>query len=124
MKENRGESHRTVSDHEASKQEMLKKFDANRDGKLSARENIALKKAVKKQQEQAKAEFLAKNDLDGDSKLSKEELKGAREEQKQELLNMFDTDNSGQLKGEERDKARNWLRENRPFIGILLSQKP
>ncbi|MFO1492089.1 MAG: EF-hand domain-containing protein [Kiritimatiellia bacterium] len=61
---------------EERKEEVLKKFDANGDGKLDDTERAAARKAA----EERRAEFIKKFDTDGDGKLSPAELRNARED--------------------------------------------
>ena len=56
-----------------SREEMIKKFDKDGDGKLSEDERAELRKAM----EARRKEFMAKFDKDGDGKLNEEERKAA-----------------------------------------------
>jgi len=71
--------------------EVLEKFDADKDGKLSKEEREAARAAREK-------EF----DKDGDGKLNDEERKAMREDGHKKLLEKFDTDKDGKLSEEER----------------------
>jgi len=62
----------------AQKEEMLKRFDADKDGKLSKEEKKIARKTLKKE------EMLKRFDADKDGKLSKEEKKIARKTLKKE----------------------------------------
>ena len=56
-----------------SREEMIKKFDKDGDGKLSDDEKAELRKAM----EARRKEFIARFDKDGDGKLNEEERKAA-----------------------------------------------
>lgn len=80
-------------------QEILEKYDTDKDGKLSPEERKAAGAA-------RKAEMLAKFDKDGDGKLDKEERKAAGEARKAEMMAKFDTDGNGELSDEEKAEMR------------------
>lgn len=88
--------------HEA----ILKKFDADGDGKLSETERAAAKEA----RQQRRAALIEQHDTDGDGKLSKEEKKAAM----QAFRDKHDTDGDGKLNEEER-KAAHEAGEFPPF---------
>jgi Ca2+-binding EF-hand superfamily protein len=71
--------------------EILEKFDADKDGKLSKEEREAARAAREK-------EF----DKDGDGKLSDEEKKAMREDGRKKMLEKFDKDGDGKLSDEEK----------------------
>lgn len=71
--------------------EVLEKFDADKDGKLSKEERQAARAAREK-------EF----DKDGDGKLSDEEKTAMREDGRKKLLAKFDKDGDGKLSDEEK----------------------
>ena len=71
--------------------EVLEKFDADKDGKLSKEERQAARAAREK-------EF----DKDGDGKLSEEERKGMQEDGRKKLIARFDKDGDGKLSDEEK----------------------
>ena len=90
-----------------SREEMIKKFDTDGDGKLSAEERAEVRK-----------EFMAKGklppfvvkefDKDGDGKLNVEERSEARAkmaDRKKEAIKEFDKDGDGKLNEEERKAA-------------------
>lgn len=71
--------------------EILEKFDADKDGKLSKEEREAARAAREK-------EF----DKDGDGKLSDEEKKAMREDREKKMIARFDKDGDGKLSDEEK----------------------
>lgn len=71
--------------------EVIEKFDADKDGKLSKEEREAARAAREK-------EF----DKDGDGKLNDEERKAMREDGHKKMLEKYDTDKDGKLSEEER----------------------
>ena len=71
--------------------EVIEKFDADKDGKLS-----------KEEREAARAEHEKQFDKDGDGKLNDEERKAMREEGHKKMLEKYDTDKDGKLSDEER----------------------
>lgn len=88
--------------------EILKPYDLNNDGKLSAEEHQAYLKAMKEAREKQQADFLKKYDTDGDGKLSAAELQAARKEAKDKVLELrakrfdeLDKDADGFLSAEE-----------------------
>lgn len=85
--------------------EIMKPYDIDGDGKLSAEERQAFQAAVK---EKRQAALLEKFDLDGDGKLSEAELKAAREaarnkieERRCKRFEELDTDDDGFLSPDE-----------------------
>jgi Ca2+-binding EF-hand superfamily protein len=85
--------------------EIMKPFDIDGDGKLSAEERQAFEAAVK---EKRQAELLEKFDADGDGKLSEAELKAAREAARQKVedrrtdrFDELDADDDGFLSTDE-----------------------
>lgn len=99
--------------------EILEKFDTNKDGKLDADERKAMMEARRK-------EMLAKFDKDGDGKLDEDERKAMMEEQRAEMekrmLERFDKDGDGKLSEEERQEARK-ARADRPARGEVARGK-
>ncbi|TLD72315.1 EF-hand domain-containing protein [Phragmitibacter flavus] len=71
--------------------EVLEKFDADKDGKLSPEERKAAREAREK-------EF----DKDGDGKLNQEEKAAMQEAGRAKMLERFDKDGDGKLSEEER----------------------
>lgn len=71
--------------------EILEKFDADKDGKLSKEEREAARAAREK-------EF----DKDGDGKLNDEERKALREDNRKKFMARFDKDGDGKLSDEEK----------------------
>ncbi len=59
---------------------FMEKYDTDKDGKISEKEQEAVKADAAKVREARKAEMLKKFDKDGDGKLSDEEKKAMREE--------------------------------------------
>ena len=84
------------------RQEMLKKFDKDGDGKLSPEERQAMREARKAEFEARHAEMLKKFDTDGDGQLSETERQAMREARKAEMLKKFDKDGDGKLSDEEK----------------------
>ena len=90
----------------ANKEEILKKFDKDGDGKLSEDERAAVREAMKAKMDAKKAEILAKFDKDGNGELSEDERAAAREAKKAEILTKFDKDGDGKLNDAERAAAK------------------
>lgn len=82
-----------------SREEMMKKFDKDGDGKLSDEEKAEIRKAMANRT--PPAHILEKFDKDGDGKLSDEEKAGMRKE----MMAKFDKDGDGKLSPEERKAA-------------------
>ncbi|MGB0328521.1 MAG: EF-hand domain-containing protein [Akkermansiaceae bacterium] len=96
-------------------EEILKRFDADGDGKLNEKERAAAMEARKAEMQARKAEMLKRFDADGDGELSKEERKAAMEARKAEILERYDTDGDGKLNEKEREAARKDMpRRGRP----------
>lgn len=84
-----------------SKEEMIKKFDKDGDGKLSEEEKAEIRKRIPQM-------LVKKFDKDEDGKLNDEERAEARkamEARKKEVLAKFDKDGDGKLNPEERKAA-------------------
>ena len=120
----------------AFRKNLLEKFDADKDGKLSDSERQAAKAAFKENGGELRAKVIEKFDADKDGKLSDTEreaakaamkarqennggngTKGEKAEgraaaQRQKMLEKFDEDKDGQLNEAERAKARE-ARKNR-----------
>ena len=111
----------------AFRQQMLEKFDADKDGKFSDTERETAKAAWKEKRGDIQAMVLKKFDANKDGQLSETErqavkaaFKARREgkggdgekggakaaERQQKMLEKFDTDKDGQLNEAERAKAR------------------
>lgn len=102
-------------------EEMVKKHDADGDGKLSDEERRA---AWREMQEQRAAEINRQYDADGDGQLSEEERRAMRREQRRQaeensplakkgrelLVASFDTDGDGELNEEEEAAAAQYRR--------------
>ena len=84
--------------------ELLKEFDKDGDGKLSADEMKAMREARIAKMEEMKKEMLEKYDADKDGKLSEDERAKARADREAEMLKKFDTDGDGKLSDEEKAK--------------------
>ncbi len=111
----RGDSGKTGGDpavRKAKMAELLKKYDADGDGKLTDEERDAMIKDISEQQHQ---EMMAKYDKNADGKLDDEELKAMQEERRDRQkefreraeaikLKHFDADGDGKL-GEDEQKA-------------------
>ena len=82
-----------------SREEMMKKFDKDGDGKLSDEEKAEIRKAMANRK--PPAHILEKFDKDGDGKLSDDE----KAEMRQEMMAKFDKDGDGKLNPEERKAA-------------------
>lgn len=90
--------------------EMLKQFDKDGDGKLSAEERTAMMEAGKARREAMQKEMLAKYDANKDGKLDDTELAAARAGQQAENLKKYDTDGDGKLSEEERARMPRFQR--------------
>ena len=82
-----------------SREEIMKKFDKNGDGKLSEDEKAEIRKTMANRQ--VPPHILEKFDKDGDGKLSDDE----RAEIRKEMMAKFDKDGDGKLGPEERKAA-------------------
>ena len=105
--ENEKPAHRKATGK--AREEMLKKYDKNGDGKLDADERKVMEDALKAKQ----AERLKKLDKNGDGKVDEAERKSARETASQrakdnraEILKKFDKNGDGKLDAEERKAMR------------------
>lgn len=110
-------------DRSGMREEMLKKFDKDGDGKLNDEE----KKAMQEEREKRHKEMLEKYDTDKDGKISKEEREAAMKAWHQKLLKEFDADGDGKLSDEESQTARKTLRERgerAPFFSRGRDGKP
>lgn len=87
-------------------QEIVEKFDANKDGKLDKEERKAAMEA-------RKAEMLKKYDKDGNGELSEEEKKAVAADRKAELIKRHDKDGNGELSDEEKKTARAEMEKRR-----------
>lgn len=96
-----------------SREEVMKKFDKDGDGKLSDDEKAELRKAMANRGgpsggRRPTPELMKKFDKDGDGKLSedeKAELRKAMEARRKEFIAKFDKDGDGKLNEEERKAA-------------------
>ena len=94
-----------------SREEIIKKFDKDGDGKLSDEEKAELRKKMAERSGGGRKlpPFLMKKfDKDGDGKLSDEEKAEARktmEARRKEMIGKFDKDGDGKLNEEERKAA-------------------
>jgi Ca2+-binding EF-hand superfamily protein len=93
--------------------EILEKFDADKDGKLSKEEREAARAAREK-------EF----DKDGDGKLSDEEKEAMREDGRKKMIARFDKDGDGKLSEEERKAIPRPPRGERPPGDKPPGEKP
>ena len=82
-----------------SREEMMKKFDKDGDGKLSDDEKAEIRKAMANRKPPAR--ILEKFDKDGDGKLSDDE----KAEIRKEMMAKFDKDGDGKLSPDERKAA-------------------
>jgi len=94
-----------------SREEIIKKFDKDGDGKLNDEEKAELRKKMAERSGGGRKlpPFLMKKfDKDGDGKLSDEEKAEARkamEARRKEMIGKFDKDGDGKLNEEERKAA-------------------
>lgn len=90
---------------EAREKENLEKYDADKDGKLNDEERKKMESENPRRGGfQPDAETLKKFDKDGDGKLSDEERTAWREAREKETLAKYDADKDGKLNDEERKK--------------------
>jgi len=96
-----------------SREEMIKKFDSDGDGKLSDEEREKARKQMPGKGRKLPPEVLQKFDKDGDGKLSDEERAAFRKQMvangrklPPHLMQRFDTDGDGTLSDEERAGAK------------------
>ena len=101
--------------------QIVKKFDADKNGKLEGEEVKALLAAVEANKKEIEAAMIKRFDKDGDGKLSEKEARKAkkaiREENKEikaAMLKKFDKDGDGKLSGPERKGVKKWLKETYP----------
>lgn len=95
-------------DGRPSREEVLKKFDKDGDGKLSEEEKGELRKAMASRGRKLPPHLMEKFDKDGDGKLNEEERADARkamEARRKEVMEKFDKDGDGKLNPEERRAA-------------------
>jgi len=107
------------------REEMLKKYDADKDGKLSESELEQMKKdreGKRGKGRPGREEMLKRFDKDGDGELSdteRAEMRKAMSERRgdpgkrEEMLKQFDKDGDGQLNEEERAAARAEMEKRR-----------
>ena len=97
-----------------SREALIKKFDADGDGKLSDEERENARKQMPGKGRKLPPEVLQKFDKDGDGELNGEERAAAREQfekRKAEALEKFDADGDGKLSLTERRKAMESFRK-------------
>jgi hypothetical protein len=82
--------------------EILKEFDKDGDGKLSADEHTAMRTAMRERRMARHQEMLKRFDADGDGKLNEEERKTAHDAILKEMLVKYDTNGNGELDPDER----------------------
>ena len=93
-----------------SRQEVMKKFDKDGDGKLNEEEKAELRKKMAERGAGRRIPplVLEKFDKDGDGKLNEDERATARkamEARRAEMIEKFDKDGDGQLNNQERKAA-------------------
>ena len=100
---------------------IVRKFDADKNGKLEGEEAKTLRAAVEANKKEIETAMLKRFDKDGDGKLSEKEARKAkkviREENKEikaATLKKFDKDGDGKLTGPERKGMKKWLKETYP----------
>jgi Ca2+-binding EF-hand superfamily protein len=89
-------------------EETLKKYDLDRDGKLSEAEHAAMTADRKAMEEKRRQAALLKYDKDGNGKLSEEERKMMRDEleaTRKAFMEKYDTDKDGRLDRAEKKVA-------------------
>ena len=90
---------------DAREKENLEKYDADKDGKLNDEERKKMESENPRRGFfQPDTETLKKFDKDGDGKLSEEERTAWREAREKETLAKYDADKDGKLNDEERKK--------------------
>jgi Ca2+-binding EF-hand superfamily protein len=98
------------SEGRPSREEVMKKFDKDGDGKINEEEKAELRKKMAERGAGRKVPpfILEKFDKDGDGKLSEDERAEARkamEARRAEMIEKFDKDGDGKLNEEERKAA-------------------
>ena len=109
-----------------SREEIIKKFDKDGDGKLNDEEKAEVRKTMAERSGGGRKlpPFLMKKfDKDGDGELNDEEKAEARkamEERRKEMIEKFDKDGDGKLNDEERKAAMaarpNLVKEENPKV--------
>ena len=98
-----------VSRAERDKVRHIDRFDANKDGKLDEKEGAALA-AHEEEHKTREADFLKKNDKDGDGQLSREErsagYRAMAAERRKQFMAQYDTNQDGNLDDKERGAVR------------------
>lgn len=97
-----------------SREEIIKKFDKDGDGKLRDAEREKIRKKLPGKGRKLPPQILAKFDKDGDGELNDEEREAAKkawEARKEEALEKFDADGDGKLNPEERQTAMKAFQE-------------
>lgn len=77
--------------------EVIQKYDTNKDGQLSDQEKAALHADMKAKREQKHKEMLNKFDTNKDGKLDENERKAAQDAFAEERFKKLDTDGNGQI---------------------------
>ena len=108
-----------------SREELLKKFDKDGDGKLNDAERAELRKAMasKGGARRLPPQLMKKFDKDGDGKLNEDEraeMRKAMEARRKEFIAKFDKDGDGKLNEDERKAAM----AARPKPGARPGGKP
>lgn len=83
------------------KAEMLKKFDANKDGKIDAAEKTQIKDAFKAERIARKAKVLAQFDANKNGKLDDAEKATMRAQRKAAAFKRIDANNDGKITPDE-----------------------
>lgn len=107
--------HKSASKHGEHHAELLKKFDANHDGKLDDSEKAAVRAAYGERLKSKHPELFKRIDTDNDGTLSQAEVKEAREKHKEhraEMKKKFDTNGDGTLSAEEKAAAKAGFKEH------------
>lgn len=115
-----------VKDSRPGPEEIMKRFDADGDGKLSETELQAMHEAMpdrhggadgSQRHRPSREEIMKRFDTDGDGELSEAEREAMHVEKKrfrEENRKRFDADGDGQLSEAERKTMRETLHEERP----------
>jgi Ca2+-binding EF-hand superfamily protein len=111
-----------------SREEMLKRYDKDGDGRLSEAEREQLRKdratrEGKQAQDQSRKEIMRRFDVDGDGQLNDAERAALHAEMqkhpdmalvwREKMLKKYDQDGDGELNGEEREAMKDDLYERR-----------
>ncbi|NQT94606.1 MAG: hypothetical protein HQ559_17760 [Lentisphaerae bacterium] len=99
--------------HGKHRKEMLEKFDADGDKKLSKEERAAAKEAWIAKHPKLHEKLLEKFDKDGDGELSWRERRAMRKAHEEKMAEKFDKDGDGELSREEKAELKKAVRRHR-----------